>query len=123
MTYRTMLPMMAILATVAYAEDDEVVKAAKQGTKIAVKKTKQGTRATVHAVTTAAEWAHPTNLKPTPEDIEKARKGGKVWADHENWVYYKDGPKFGKTDTGEFWTEDNAKSAGYKPAGKDDKDK
>ncbi|MEI9900584.1 MAG: hypothetical protein WDN31_11185 [Hyphomicrobium sp.] len=112
-----MLPTLAILATVAHAEDDEVVKAAKQTTKVAVRKTKQGTRATVRAVSSAAEWALPeASLKPTPETIAKARKAGKVWADHQDWVYYKDGPQYGHTETGEFWTEEGAKSAGYKLA-------
>jgi hypothetical protein len=105
------------LSAVAFAAEDPVVAKAKQGTRIAVQKTKQGTSATVRAVRSAAEWTSGDPTKPpSPEEIGKARKKGLVWADHEDWVYYKDGPNYGRTDRGEFWTEDGAVGAGYKAA-------
>jgi len=119
-----MLPMLA-LASAAFAADDPVVEAAKEGTRVAVRKTRQGTvrtvretrkgtKETVKAVRSAATWMSATSLKPSSDDIAKARNSGLVWADHQNWVYYKDGPSYGHTTTGEFWTEERAKGAGYK---------
>jgi hypothetical protein len=103
--------------TAAFGGDDPVVAKAKEGTRIAVRKTKEGTSATVRAVRTAAEWTTgDPSKKPSAETISKARKKGLVWADHQDWVYYKDGPNFGRTERGEFWTEDGAKGAGYKQA-------
>ena len=104
------------VAALAYAEDDPVVAKAKHGTRIAVRKTKQGTSATVRAVRSAAEWTTGDPTKTSTEAIEKARKKGLVWADHQDWVYYKDGPNYGRVGKGEFWTEDGAKGAGYKLA-------
>ena len=115
MMFRLPLAVLSV-AALAFAEDDPVVAKAKQGTRIAVRKTKEGTSATVRAVRTAAEWTSGDPTKTSAEDIGKARKKGMVWADHEDWVYYKDGPNYGRTDTGEFWTEDGAKGAGYKLA-------
>jgi hypothetical protein len=112
---RIILPLLAV-APLAFAADDPVVAKAKEGTRIAVRKTKAGTSATVRAVRTAAEWTSGNPTKPSGEVIAKARKKGLVWADHEDWIYYKDGPNYGHTDRGEFWTEDGAKGAGYKPA-------
>jgi hypothetical protein len=104
------------LPLLCLAADDPVVAKAKQGTRIAVLKTKQGTSATVRAVRTAAEWTSGDPTKPSTEEIAKARKKRLVWADHGDWVYYKDGPNYGRTSLGEFWTEDGAKGAGYKLA-------
>ena len=44
-----------LVAALAYAEDDPVVAKAKHGTRIAVRKTKQGTSATVRAVRSAED--------------------------------------------------------------------
>ena len=47
---------------------------------------------------------------------EAAKANGKVWVNTESGVYHKRGRWYGKTKSGKFMTEADAKAAGYKPA-------
>lgn len=50
------------------------------------------------------------------QEIAAAKASGKVWVNTESGVYHKSGRWYGKTKTGKFMTESDAKAAGYKPA-------
>lgn len=67
----------------------------------------------------AAKTATPA---PSAQDIADAKAKGMVWVNTNTKVYHKDGEFFGKTKSGKFMTEDDAKKAGYRaakePAGK-----
>jgi hypothetical protein len=54
--------------------------------------------------------------KPSSADIAAARASGKVWVNTSTGVYHKGGRWYGKTKSGKFMTEAEAKSAGYKAA-------
>jgi hypothetical protein len=47
-------------------------------------------------------------------DIAAAKSSGKVWVNLDSKVYHKSGRWYGKTKSGKFMTEDEAKAAGYK---------
>jgi hypothetical protein len=47
-------------------------------------------------------------------DIASAKSSGKVWVNTDSGVYHKGGRWYGKTKTGKFMTEGEAKAAGYK---------
>ena len=114
MRIRFCLQRLALVLTIvvaAFPADDPVVEKAKQGTRIAVRHTRRGTQRAVRSATT---WVVGNPMKPSPDAIARARKDGLVWADHQSWLYYKDGPSYGHTAAGEFWTEDRAAGAGYK---------
>lgn len=49
-------------------------------------------------------------------DIAAAKSSGKVWVNLDSKVYHKSGRWYGKTKSGKFMTEDEAKAAGYKAA-------
>jgi hypothetical protein len=74
------------------------------------------------AANTPAAAAAPkkTSAKaaPTPaasdSDIAAAKASGKVWVNLDSKVYHKGGRWYGKTKSGKFMTEDEAKAAGYK---------
>jgi len=53
---------------------------------------------------------------PTADQIADAQAKGMVWVNTSAKVYHKDGQFYGKTKKGKFMTEDDAKTAGYKPA-------
>jgi hypothetical protein len=53
---------------------------------------------------------------PSAQEIAAAKASGKVWANTESRVYHKSGRWYGKTKTGKFMTESEAKAAGYKEA-------
>ncbi len=61
-----------------------------------------------------------TKSAPTPAasdaDIAAAKSSGKVWVNLDSKVYHKSGRWYGKTKSGKFMTEDEAKAAGYKAA-------
>jgi hypothetical protein len=68
-----------------------------------------------------AKSASPKAAKPAPSnasdaDIATAKTQGKVWVNLESKVYHKSGRWYGKTKSGKFMTEDEAKAAGYKAA-------
>ena len=52
-------------------------------------------------------------------DIAAAKSSGKGWVNTDSKVYHKSGRWYGKTKTGKFMTEDEAKAAGYKAAQSD----
>jgi hypothetical protein len=47
-------------------------------------------------------------------EIASAKSSGKVWVNLDSKVYHKGGRWYGKTKSGKFMTEDEAKAAGYK---------
>jgi len=53
---------------------------------------------------------------PTSQEIAAAKASGKVWVNTESGVYHKNGRWYGKTKSGKFMTEAEAKAAGYKEA-------
>ena len=53
---------------------------------------------------------------PSAQEISAAKASGKVWVNTESGVYHKSGRWYGKTKSGKFMTEADAKAAGYKPA-------
>ena len=53
---------------------------------------------------------------PSSSEIAAAKAGGKVWVNTESGVYHKSGRWYGKTKSGKFMTESEAKAAGYKEA-------
>jgi len=53
---------------------------------------------------------------PSAQEIAAAKSSGKVWVNTETGMYHKGGRWYGKTKTGKFMTEAEAKTAGYKEA-------
>jgi hypothetical protein len=53
---------------------------------------------------------------PSSSEIAAAKASGKVWVNTESGVYHKSGRWYGKTKSGKFMTESEAKAAGYKGA-------
>jgi hypothetical protein len=53
---------------------------------------------------------------PSAQEIAAAKSSGKVWVNTETGMYHKGGRWYGKTKTGKFMTESEAKTAGYKEA-------
>jgi hypothetical protein len=52
-------------------------------------------------------------------EIAAAQANGKVWVNLDSGVYHKSGRWYGKTKSGKFMTEAEAKAAGYKESQKD----
>ena len=52
-------------------------------------------------------------------DIASAKSSGMVWVNTDSGVYHKGGRWYGKTKTGKFMSEADAKAAGYKASQKD----
>jgi uncharacterized iron-regulated membrane protein len=69
--------------------------------------------ATPAAPKTATKAAAGT---PSSSEIAAAKASGKVWVNTESGVYHKSGRWYGKTKSGKFMTEAEAKAAGYKAA-------
>jgi hypothetical protein len=73
----------------------------------------------------SAPAAKSTKAAPAPAnnasdaDIAAAKSSGKVWVNTDTKVYHKSGRWYGKTKTGKFMTEDEAKAAGYRAAEKE----
>jgi hypothetical protein len=62
--------------------------------------------------------AAATPAASSPE-IAAAQSSGKVWVNLDSGVYHKGGRWYGKTKSGKFMTESEAKAAGYKESQKD----
>jgi hypothetical protein len=72
---------------------------------------------------TSASPAVPRKTKvasgnSSPE-IAAAKSSGKVWVNLDSGIYHKGGRWYGKTKTGKFMTEAEAKAAGYKESKRD----
>jgi hypothetical protein len=52
-------------------------------------------------------------------EIASAKSSGKVWVNLDSKVYHKGGRWYGKTKSGKFMAEDEAKAAGYKASQSD----
>ena len=64
----------------------------------------------------AAKTSEKTSA-PTDHEIADAKVKGMVWANTSSKAYHKEGSKFyGKTKSGKFMSEDDAKKAGYHEA-------
>jgi hypothetical protein len=57
-----------------------------------------------------------TTTAPTAADIADAKTKGMVWVNLNTKVYHTGGDFYGKTKSGKFMTEADAKKAGYKMA-------
>jgi hypothetical protein len=66
--------------------------------------------------TAAPDTAMKSGGGPSAQEIAAAKASGKVWVNTESGVYHKSGRWYGKTKSGKFMTEADAKTAGYKPA-------
>jgi hypothetical protein len=56
---------------------------------------------------------------PTDSQIAAAKSSGQVWVNTETGVYHKGGRWYGKTKSGKFMSEADAKVAGYKASHRD----
>jgi hypothetical protein len=69
--------------------------------------------------------APKTSSKPaatanaSDSQIAAAKSSGMVWVNTDSGVYHKGGRWYGKTKTGKFMSEADAKAAGYKESQKD----
>jgi hypothetical protein len=66
--------------------------------------------------TPAAPKTTKASGAPSPPEIAADKASGKVWVNTESGVYHKSGRWYGKTKSGKFMTEAEAKAAGYKAA-------
>jgi hypothetical protein len=62
--------------------------------------------------------AAPTPAASDPQ-IASAKSSGMVWVNTDSGVYHKGGRWYGKTKTGKFMSEADAKAAGFKASEKD----
>jgi hypothetical protein len=82
----------------------------------AVKPAAQAPAAPAPSGNTATKSA---GAKPSGSGIAAAKASGKVWVNTESGVYHKGGRWYGKTKTGKFMTEAEAKAAGFKASQKE----
>ncbi len=68
---------------------------------------------------TATPKSTKSGSAPSSQEIAAAKASGKVWVNTESGVYHKSGRWYGKTKSGKFMTESEAKAAGYKGARKE----
>jgi hypothetical protein len=66
--------------------------------------------------TTAPSTMTKASGATSAQEIAAAKASGKVWVNTESGVYHKSGRWYGKTKSGKFMTEAEAKAAGYKEA-------
>ena len=52
-------------------------------------------------------------------EVAAAQSSGKVWVNLDSGIYHKGGRWYGKTKSGKFMTEAEAKASGYKESQKD----
>jgi hypothetical protein len=67
------------------------------------------------ARTTPARASAETNTT-SDSQIAAAKSSGMVWVNTDSGIYHKSGRWYGKTKTGKFMSEAEAKAAGYKEA-------
>ena len=60
-----------------------------------------------------------TTASASDSQIASAKSSGMVWVNTDSGVYHKGGRWYGKTKTGKFMSEADAKAAGYKASEKD----
>ncbi|MBZ5600458.1 MAG: hypothetical protein LAN83_19320 [Acidobacteriia bacterium] len=60
--------------------------------------------------------AKSESAAPSAQEIAAAKASHKVWVNLNTGIYHKRGRWYGKTKSGKFMTEDEAKKAGYKAA-------
>jgi ATP-dependent phosphoenolpyruvate carboxykinase len=70
----------------------------------------------VPGLATAQSRASKVVNNASADEISAARAEGKVWVNTATGVYHKSGRYYGKTKTGKFMSEDDAKKAGYHAA-------
>jgi hypothetical protein len=71
------------------------------------------------AATQASHKTATTTASASDSQISTAKSGGMVWVNTDSGVYHKSGRWYGKTKTGKFMSEADAKAAGYKASEKD----
>jgi hypothetical protein len=73
------------------------------------------------AAKTAPAKTAKTTTSPAASDpqIASAKASGMVWVNTDSGVYHKGGRWYGKTKTGKFMSEADAKAAGFKASEKD----
>jgi hypothetical protein len=71
------------------------------------------------AKTAPVKTAKATAPAASDPQIASAKAGGMVWVNTDSGVYHKGGRWYGKTKTGKFMSEADAKAAGYKASEKD----
>ncbi len=69
--------------------------------------------------TKASHKTATTTASASDSQISAAKSGGMVWVNTDSGVYHKGGRWYGKTKTGKFMNEADAKAAGYKASEKD----
>ena len=57
-----------------------------------------------------------TTTAPSDSEIADAKAKGMVWVNTSSKIYHKEGKFYGKTKSGQFMSEDDAKKAGYREA-------
>ncbi|HYA28908.1 MAG TPA: hypothetical protein VEI95_08830 [Acidobacteriota bacterium] len=68
------------------------------------------------AAKTTTEKASKAATALTDQEIADAKAKGLVWVNLSSKIYHKEGKFYGKTKSGKFMTEDDAKKAGYREA-------
>src|SRR5438477_531942 len=76
------------------------------------------TTPTKESKTTKSSTAKSSEVTTAHSDSEiaDAKAKGMVWVNLSSKVYHKEGKFYGKTKSGKFMTEDDAKKAGYREA-------
>lgn len=69
--------------------------------------------------TQASHKAATTTTSVSDSQISTAKASGMVWVNTASGIYHKRGRWYGKTKTGKFMSEADAKAAGYKASAKD----
>jgi hypothetical protein len=69
--------------------------------------------------TKASPKTTTTAASASDSQIAAAKSSGMVWVNTDSGVYHKGGRWYGKTKTGKFMSEADAKAAGYKASEKD----